>query len=77
MTRFEGGLVVEINPPDLELRIAILQRTLSDWQMEIDDGTLLMVAERGGTNVRALLGALPARPHVLRDGAQPGDPGRS
>ena len=58
VTRFEGGLVVEINPPDLELRIAILQRTLSDWQMEIDDGTLLMVAERGGTNVRALLGAL-------------------
>ncbi|MCY3559405.1 MAG: chromosomal replication initiator protein DnaA [Chloroflexi bacterium] len=58
VTRFEGGLVVEINPPDLELRIAILQRTLDNWQMEIDDGTLLMVAERGGTNVRALLGAL-------------------
>ncbi len=58
VTRFEGGLVVEINPPDLELRIAILQRRLNEWQLSIDDSTLLMIAERGGSNVRALLGAL-------------------
>ena len=58
VTRFEGGLVVEINPPDLELRIAILQRTAREWDMQIDEATLLMIAERGGTNVRSLLGAL-------------------
>lgn len=58
VTRFEGGLVVEINPPDLELRLAILQRTIRDWQLDIDEQTAYMIAERGGTNVRALLGAL-------------------
>ena len=58
VTRFEGGLVVEINPPDLELRMAILQRTIRDWQVDIDESTIVMIAERGGTNVRSLLGAL-------------------
>ncbi len=58
VTRFEGGLVVEINPPDVELRIAILQRKIRDWEMHIDEATILMIAERGGTNVRSLLGAL-------------------
>ncbi len=58
VTRFEGGLVVEINPPDLELRMAILQRKIRDWQMDIDESTMVMIAERGGTNVRSLLGAL-------------------
>ncbi len=58
VTRFEGGLVVEINPPDLELRMAILQRKSRDWDLQIDEPTILMVAERGGTNVRSLLGAL-------------------
>ena len=58
VTRFEGGLVVEINPPDLELRMAILQRKIRDWQLDIDESTIVMIAERGGTNVRSLLGAL-------------------
>ena len=58
VTRFEGGLVVEINPPDLELRMAILQRTVAERAMSIDEPTIRMIAERGGTNVRSLLGAL-------------------
>ena len=58
VTRFEGGLVVDINPPDLELRIAILQRRLNDWPLHINDSTLQMIAERGGNNVRTLLGSL-------------------
>ena len=58
VTRFEGGLVVEINPPDLELRMAILQRKIRDWQVDIDESTIVMIAERGGSNVRSLLGAL-------------------
>ena len=58
VTRFEGGLVVEINPPDLELRMAILQRKIRDWQLDIDESTIVMIAERGGNNVRSLLGAL-------------------
>lgn len=58
VTRFEGGLVVEINPPDLELRMAILQRKIRDWDMVVDDPTIQMIAERGGTNVRSLLGGL-------------------
>ena len=58
VTRFEGGLVVEINPPDLELRIAILQRKIRDWDMVVDEPTIHMIADRGGTNVRSLLGGL-------------------
>jgi chromosomal replication initiator protein len=58
VTRFEGGLVVEINPPDLELRMAILQRIIRDWDLKIDEPTILMIAERGGTNVRSLIGAV-------------------
>lgn len=58
VTRFEGGLVVEINPPDLELRMAILQRKIRDWDIAIDEPTIQMIAERGGTNVRSLLGGL-------------------
>jgi len=58
VTRFEGGLVVEINPPDLELRMAILQRKIRDWDIAVDEPTIQMIAERGGTNVRTLLGGL-------------------
>ena len=58
ITRFEGGLAVEINPTDLELRLAILQRTIREWQLDIDERTAYMIAERAGSNVRSLLGAL-------------------
>ncbi|MYE06127.1 MAG: chromosomal replication initiator protein DnaA [Chloroflexi bacterium] len=58
VTRFEGGLVVEINQPDVELRMAILQRKIRDWGMVVDEPTIQMIAERGGTNIRSLLGGL-------------------
>ncbi len=58
VTRFEGGLVVEINQPGVELRLGILQRQLDDLDMTIDDQSLYLIAERGGGNVRTLLGAL-------------------
>ena len=60
VTRFAGGLVVEINPPDLELRIAILQRTLRDDDRgpALDEQSVQLIAERGGVDVRTLLGAL-------------------
>ncbi len=58
VTRFEGGLVVEINQPDLELRMAIVQRKLREWSLEVPPAVVQMIAERGGTNVRSLLGAL-------------------
>ena len=58
VTRFEGGLVVEINPPDLELRMAILQRKIRDLGLDIGHAAIQMIAERGGSSVRSLLGAL-------------------
>lgn len=58
VTRFEGGLVVEINPPDVELRMAILQRLIRGWDLPIDEATIQLIAERGGTNVRSLIGAV-------------------
>lgn len=58
MTRFEGGTVVEIHPPDLELGIAILQREAQRKQLILTDDAAQLTAEQAGAHVRALLGAL-------------------
>ena len=58
VTRFHGGLVVEINPPDFELRIAILQRKAVEMGLEIDDALFPMIAQRAVSDVRELMGML-------------------
>jgi chromosomal replication initiator protein len=58
-SRFEMGLITDIQPPDLETRIAILQKRVSRDGFEIRDPELLpFIASRVSTNVRALEGAL-------------------
>ncbi len=58
-SRFEMGLITDIQPPDLETRIAILQKRVSRDGFEIRDPELLQfIASRVSTNVRALEGAL-------------------
>jgi len=57
-SRFEGGLITDIQPPDLETRIAILRKKALAEGMDIDETVLLFIAERVKSNVRQLEGAL-------------------
>jgi chromosomal replication initiator protein len=58
-SRFEWGLITDIQPPDLETRIAILRKKVKADQIEIRDPELLtFIASRVSTNIRELEGAL-------------------
>jgi chromosomal replication initiator protein len=58
VSRFRWGLVADIQPPDLETRIAILREKASNRGIQIDDSILELIARRISSNVRALEGAL-------------------
>ena len=58
-SRFEWGLITDIQPPDLETRIAILRRKVRSDGINVDDPELLtFVASLVTTNIRELEGAL-------------------
>ncbi len=56
-TRFEMGLMVDITPPDLETRIAILANLADEIGMKISNEVLELVAQNFSQNVRELEGA--------------------
>jgi chromosomal replication initiator protein len=57
-SRFRSGLVVDVQPPDLETRIAILQiKALRDG-LEVSDEVLHFIASKFDNNIRELEGAL-------------------
>ena len=58
VSRFTWGLQVEITPPDLETRIAILRRKAEAEGLVINDNTLDYIASQVDTNIRELEGAL-------------------
>ena len=58
ISRFECGLTVEMQPPQLETRLAILHKKSQDWKVRVDESILLFLAEKIRTNVRRLEGAL-------------------
>ena len=58
VSRFESGLTVELQPPGIETRVAILRRKMEDWDAKLDDSILNMLAERIQSNVRRLEGGL-------------------
>lgn len=58
VSRFEWGLVTEVEPPDLETRIAILRHKLRQTNTVLADEVLLFIAEKVRANVRRLEGAL-------------------
>ncbi|MCP5535641.1 MAG: chromosomal replication initiator protein DnaA [Akkermansiaceae bacterium] len=58
ISRFESGLTVELQPPGIETRLAILQRKMEDWDVKLSDDILMMLAERIQSNVRRLEGGL-------------------
>ncbi|HOQ89831.1 MAG TPA: DnaA/Hda family protein, partial [Candidatus Hydrogenedentes bacterium] len=58
VSRFEWGLVTDIQPPDLETRIAILQNKAREKQVKIPVEYLRMIALHVNSNIRELEGAL-------------------
>ncbi|EPI49307.1 chromosomal replication initiator protein DnaA [Gardnerella vaginalis] len=58
ISRFESGLTVDIKPPDLETRIAILRMMASMNGSNVPSDVLDLIAERFTENIRELEGAL-------------------
>ena len=57
-TRFEGGMIVDIQPPDTETKVAILRRKALDRKCAISDEVLEFLAQDSGHDVRMLEGRL-------------------
>ncbi len=58
ISRFEWGLVTDMQPPDVETRLAILRKKEKVMGVELSEEILNFLAERIRTNIRRLEGAL-------------------
>src|SRR5690606_1636870 len=57
-SRFEWGLITDIQPPDLETRIAILRKKAKSENLDIPNEAMVYIASQVDTNIRELEGAL-------------------
>ena len=57
-TRFEWGLIADIQPPDLELRIAIIKKKAEQISIELPEDVLSFLAENLRSNIRQIEGAI-------------------
>ena len=56
--RFEWGLIADIQPPDLELRIAIIKKKAEQVNINLPDDVLMFLAENLRSNIRQIEGAI-------------------
>ena len=67
--RFSSGLMADIQPPDLELRIAIFQRKAIDYGFKLEMDVLYYLAKSITKNIREIEGALKKlRAHMMISG---------
>jgi chromosomal replication initiator protein len=57
-SRFEWGLIADIQPPDLETKVAILRRKAETEQIDLPDNVALFIASKIKSNIRELEGSL-------------------
>jgi len=57
-SRFMGGLTVDIQPPDFEMRVAILKQKAEQRKIDLPEDALTFIAETIQSNARELEGAL-------------------
>src|SRR5205085_10915252 len=57
-SRFEGGLIADIQPPDFETRLAILKSKVGPHNRLVPEDVLSFIAHRIQRNIRELEGAL-------------------
>ena len=58
ISRFQWGLVSDIQPPDLEMRIAILRKKSTDDGIELPDDVIEFIAANVTSNIRQMEGCL-------------------
>ncbi len=58
LSRFQWGMTVDIQPPDLETRIAILRKKSESDKLNINDEVITFIAENISSNIRELEGCL-------------------
>ncbi len=58
VSRFEWGLIADIEPPDLELRIAIIKKKAEQVNVTIPDDVLTFLGENLRSNIRQIEGAI-------------------
>lgn len=57
-SRFEWGLIADIQPPDLETKVAILKRKAEVEKIQLQDNVALFIASKIKSNIRELEGSL-------------------
>jgi chromosomal replication initiator protein len=57
-SRFEWGLITDVQPPDLETRIAIMRKKAASEHLDVPADVLSYIGSRISTNIRELEGAL-------------------
>ncbi len=58
VSRFEWGLVTDIQPPDFETRVAILRKKTEEEKIVVSDDVINLIAENIRSNIRELEGSL-------------------